>query len=203
MDDRALSPDLLLQCSETQLRIVSPSSRFIDQMDFSFQCTYCHEVHEGSPSFGFTAPDPYVALSEEQKQSIASLTDDLCVIRYGNGTVDRFIRAVLEVPIHGIDRPFLWGIWVSASEQSFDRYVATFDDPIEGDGFFGWISNRIPEYPVESMRSGDVYIQMGQQRPKVLLHQPKQGIDQLFIDQQQGIPVDRAQFLTEKLLHKL
>jgi hypothetical protein len=99
--------------------------------------------------------------------------------------------------------PFLWGIWVSASEQSFDRYVAMFDDPIEGDGFFGWVSNRIPEYPVESMRSGDVYIQMGQQRPQVLLHQPKQGIDQLFIDQQQGISVDHAQFLTEKLLHGL
>lgn len=42
-----------------------------------------------------------------------------------------FLRAILEVPIHGVDQPFLWGLWVSASEASFHRYLDSYDRPPE------------------------------------------------------------------------
>ena len=105
---------------------------------FAFKCRSCGEVHEGSPSFAFPAPDPYVSLSEEEKASMATLDSDICTITHDEGT-DLFIRAVLEIPIHGATDPFLWGLWVSVSQKSFERYLETYNDPVEGDGFFGWV----------------------------------------------------------------
>jgi hypothetical protein len=40
-----------------------------------------------------------------------------------------FVRACLEIPIHGVSEPFLWGVWVSLSQKNFDRYVTTYDHP--------------------------------------------------------------------------
>ena len=78
---------------------------------------------------------------------MGKLSSDFCVITDTEGT-DYFIRAVLEVPIHGAEKPFLWGVWVSLSQESFKRYWDTYDDPQVGEGFFGWLCNKIPVYPI-------------------------------------------------------
>lgn len=167
---------------------------------FAFKCSCCGEMHEGSPSFGFRAPDRYAGLSEEQKASMGKISDDFCTVTHGEGT-DYFVRAVLEVPIHGVEDPFVWGVWVSLSKKSFDRYYETYDDPIEGDGFFGWVCNEISLYPQSSPRPADVFVQLGKQRPKVVLHKGDAERDQLVIDQTQGISIARAQELAERALH--
>ena len=113
---------------------------------FAYKCSCCGEVHEGSPSIAYSMPDHYAGLSEEQRESMAELSSDFCTITHDEGT-DYFIRAVMEIPIHGVDEPFLWGIWVSLSEKSFERYCETYDSPVAGDGFFGWVCNEIPGYP--------------------------------------------------------
>ena len=95
---------------------------------FAYQCSKCDEIHEGSPSFAFDAPAPYRRLNEQEREEWAELTEDLCVIAHPKGT-QYYVRAILEVPIHGLDEPFLWGIWVSASEASFHRYLDSFDKP--------------------------------------------------------------------------
>ena len=166
----------------------------------AFTCSRCGERHEGAPSFGFESPDPYASLSDDQKAEIATLTEDVCTITRDDGT-DRFIRAVLEVPIHGVDEPFLWGVWVSVSEASFERYEQTFDAPVDGDGFFGWVSNRIALYPYEHARPADVWVQPGGRRPKVVLHRGEPEDDPLVLDQVNGISVARAQELAQRALH--
>lgn len=169
---------------------------------FAFTCSCCGQIHEGSPSFAFHAPDPYESLTDAEKASIGELSDDFCTITRDQGT-DYFVRAVLEVPIHGVEGPFLWGIWVSASEASFDRYRKTFESPAHGDGFFGWLANRIPGYAHSRVRPSNVYLQQDGQRPKVVLHR-KNGSedDPLVIDQTHGISVARAQALAEQALHR-
>lgn len=167
---------------------------------FAFKCNCCGDIHEGSPSFGFRAPDHYLGLSETQRAA-SKLSDDLCVIER-DGVTDRFIRAVLEVPIHGVSDPFLWGVWVSLSEKSFTRYVETFDEPVDGEGFFGWVCNEITEYPCERSRAADVVVQGGRGRPKVVLHQRDVEGDPLVIDQAQGISIARAQELAESAMHR-
>jgi hypothetical protein len=168
---------------------------------FAFKCRCCGEVHEGSPSFGFLAPDHYAGLSEEQKAQMGMLTEDFCTITHEGGT-DRFVRAVLEVPIHGVEEPFLWGVWVSLSEQSFNRYRETFREPVVGEGFFGWVCNSISVYPYEHSRPADVVVQGGSSRPKVVLHRGDPEDDQLVLDQANGISIARAQELAELALHE-
>lgn len=167
---------------------------------FAFKCNSCEEVHEGSPSFSFRAPDQYSCLSDEQKAAMGKLSEDFCVITHEEGS-DFFIRAILEIPIHGIEEPFLWGVWVSLSQKSFERYYESYDDPEEGEIFFGWLSNEIPIYPFAKARSADVVVQADGQRPMLILHPGDEEHDQLVIDQRQGIPVARAQQLAEQALH--
>ncbi|WP_431263329.1 DUF2199 domain-containing protein [Roseateles chitinivorans] len=167
---------------------------------FAFKCRSCDEIHEGSPSFAFRAPDAYASLSAEDKARMGSIDEDLCVITREEG-VDRFIRAVLEVPIHGVEDPFLWGVWVSVSEKSFDRYRGTLDAPVEGEGFFGWVANRISLYPYDENRPADVNLQLDGDRPKVVLHSAEEETDSLVIDQRDGISIQRAQELAERAMH--
>jgi hypothetical protein len=167
---------------------------------FAFKCTCCGQIHEGSPSIAFKAPDHYARLTDEQKSSMGRLSDDFCVIKHNEGT-DYFIRAVLEVPILAVEEPFLWGIWVSLSEKSFRRYWDTYEDPCEGDGFFGWVCNEISVYSYPSTRPADVVVQRGKQRPTVILHRRNSGDDPLVIDQVNGISIERAQRLAEQVHH--
>jgi hypothetical protein len=167
---------------------------------FAFKCTCCGEVHEGSPSIAFRAPDHYAGLTEEHKASMGKLSNDFCSITHGENT-DYFVRAVLEVPIDGVEDPFLWGVWVSLSKKSFDRYWETYEDPVEGECFFGWVCNEISVYPYPTTRPADVALQTNNQRPKVVLHRNDQEDDQLVSDQVDGISVTRAQELAERALH--
>ena len=167
---------------------------------FAYKCRKCDEMHEGSPSFAFDAPAPYRRLSEQEREEWAELTDDLCVIAHPEGT-QYYVRAILEVPIHGVQEPFLWGIWVSASEASFHRYLDSYDKPPEDTIFFGWLSNLIGVYPTQKSRPADVHIQTDGTRPRVVLHQSADADDALVRDQQEGISRERAQQLAEQCLH--
>ena len=131
---------------------------------------------------------------------MGTLSNDFCTITHEEGT-DYFVRAILEVPIEGVKEPFLWGVWVSLSKKSYDRYNETYDDPVEGEGFFGWVCNKLPEYPWEHSRPADVVVQAGNQRPKVRLHRGDPEDDQLVLDQINGISIARAQEIAERLLH--
>lgn len=167
---------------------------------FAFTCSRCAEVHEGSPSFGFDAPDHYNDLSDADKASMATLSSELCTITDGE-TTDRFVRAVIEVPIQGVEEPFLWGVWVSLSEKSYARYLETADDPVAGEAFFGWVCNRIAVYPWSQPRPANVVVQPRGERPLVMLHARDTPDDPLAQDQAQGISIARAQQLAERVLH--
>lgn len=111
---------------------------------FSFKCSCCGRVHEGSPSFGFRAPDPYLEQTKEVQEA-GELGTDLCRYKDEDGE-HFFIRVCLEVPILGVEEAFMWGIWVSLSEQNFNRYVDTHDHPDPTERYFGWLCNYLPYY---------------------------------------------------------
>lgn len=112
---------------------------------FRFLCTRCGERHEGLPDLAYDAPLFYAALSDEEQKTIARKSDDLCSINDEHF----YVRAVLYVPILGTDHNFGWGVWVSLSEQNFRRYLEQFDapEPEQEQGWFGWLSNRLPGTP--------------------------------------------------------
>ena len=163
---------------------------------FSFKCTSCSKVHEGAPSFGFDAPSPYTELSEALRTS-AHLGTDLCWYEE-DGETHRFVRVCLEVPIHGFSEPFTWGVWVSLSEQSFNRYVETLDSPIESDSYFGWFCNRLPYYPDTHALKVNVRPRGGDLRPYIELQSSDHVLAQ---DYANGVSIARAQEIAEIAMH--
>ena len=85
---------------------------------FRFTCTACGEVHEGMPAFGWPHPIYYTAVPEEERAARCVLTSDMCMI---DGE-DFFVRGCIEIPVHGQDESFSWGVWTTLSEKSFREY---------------------------------------------------------------------------------
>jgi hypothetical protein len=163
---------------------------------FSFTCASCDEIHEGSPSFSFRAPAPYLG-QPEAVQDAGHLGTDLCRYEDADGP-HFFVRVVLEVPIQGIADPFLWGVWVSLSEANYQRYVDTYDAPDTSDRYFGWFCNTLPWYPDSLNLKTEVHPRANKQRPFILL---EESAHPLSVDFHQGISVARAQEIAEAVMH--
>ena len=165
---------------------------------FAFRCATCGEMHEGSPSFSFPEPWHYAQLSDAAKSN-AKLDSDLCLIKNDQST-DRFVRAVLELPIHGINEPFLWGVWVSVSKESFNRYLDTWDSPDENDSYFGWFANRLPYYPDTLNLKTHVRPRRGGTRPFLELEQNSHPLAEHLY---KGLSLEQAQEIAEYATHNM
>lgn len=165
---------------------------------FAYTCSCCGKRHEGSPSFSFAAPTYYESLSEEEREKSASLTSDLCTITYGD-QMDRFIRVVLEIPILGVTDPFMWGIWVSLSAGSFERYTSTWGEHDESDSYFGWFSNVLPYYPNTINLKTNVRPRNGGLRPYLELQDTDHP---LSVHVRDGLTIQEAQSIAEHVLHR-
>ncbi len=163
---------------------------------FSFRCTCCGEVHEGSPSFAFEAPSSYLE-QPESIQKTAHLGSDLCHYRDEDGS-HYFVRTVLEVPIDGVEEPFLWGVWVSLSKASYDRYVETYENSDPTDRYFGWFCNYLPAYPNTYALKTQVHPRAGGERPWIELEATDHPLCQ---DYHRGISPQRAQQIAEDVMH--
>lgn len=163
---------------------------------FSFLCTCCGERHNGLPDLAYDAPLFYAELSDEEKETVARKSDDLCSIRDEHF----FVRAVLFVPILGTDHNFGWGVWVSLSESNFRRYVEQFEaaEPEQDDGWFGWLSNRLPWYPDTLLLKTSVWLQPYPSRPLVEL-EPTDHL--LSVHQREGVDLATLQRIVEAALH--
>jgi hypothetical protein len=163
---------------------------------FSFKCASCDDIHEGSPSFSFEAPHPYFT-QPEAVQAAGHLGTDLCRYEDADGG-HFFVRVVLEVPIDGIEEPFLWGVWVSLSETNYQRHVDTCEAPDTDDRYFGWFCNVLPWYPDTLNLKTEVHPRTGKQRPFIVLEETGHP---LSVDFHQGISVRRAQEIAEAAMH--
>lgn len=167
---------------------------------FEFRCRQCGELHVGSPSFSYDQPLEAMLVPEEERPSRLRLGSDLCVVD------DKafYIRAMLEIPIHGAEEPFCWGVWVSQSKESFDRYVETYDRDQSGDGSFGWLVVTMPGYGERDEAGNwpvlacDVRWGKPGKRPQVVPHACEHV---LYLDFADGISWERAMELATLTMH--
>jgi hypothetical protein len=115
------------------------------------------------PSFGAEAPLSYYVVAESERASRCELGSDDCVI-------DRkwfFVRGCLEIPVHGADEPFSWGVWVSLSEQNFRTWVEYFDQQHRSHvgPFFGWLNAWLKPYPETTNLKTHVHLRDNGVRP--------------------------------------
>ncbi len=175
---------------------------------FEFKCADCGEIHRGSPSFGYDKPAEYFIVPEEERARAVTLTEDLCAIappaHITDGATAYFIRTILDVPIEGADDPFTWGVWVSQSQENFDRYRNSFGIDQTGETSFGWLGVFMPPYNRRALNERteylacDVHWGAPGQRPTVTLHECDHP---LYRDQQNGLSWDRAIEIAQAIMH--
>ena len=97
------------------------------------------------PAFDAEAPLFYYLIPEHERAARCELSSDVCVV---DGKYF-FVRGCIEIPVHGADEPFVWGVWVSLSEASFSQYLDSYDEPRRAHlgPFFGWLSASFKVYP--------------------------------------------------------
>lgn len=135
-----------------------------------FNCSVCGLVHEGFPALGFDAPYFYHNLSDTDKEEIAELSDDFCIISHPNQT-DHFIRVVLNQKINDFSETLQYGVWVSLSEKSFNDYKEYYNSTDHLTIYFGYLCNQIPDYENTLSIRTNVQTAAGNNRPEIFPHE--------------------------------
>ena len=148
------------------------------------------------PGYSFAAPWPWL-ITPEKYRTDSLLTENCCILR----GEDYFIRGCLEIPVHGEDEPFIWGVWVSLSRERFKREKRLADDPkrVEEPPYVGWFCSRVPIYPDTLLLKARVHCRPVGTRPFIEL-QPTDHL--LAVEQRSGISVQRVREIFELMQEK-
>ncbi len=154
-------------------------------------CPQCGKDHEELPAMTFLTPASYYWLSKEEKQTIATITQDTCIIRNEDQT-DYFIRAVMPMHLTDACHSFNYGVWVSLSEKSFNDYqTRDFDAEPEDIIYFGWLCNIPSQYEDTESIGTNVVVSNNKQRPIVYPHREQMHLP-LVRDVYEGITLAEA-----------
>ncbi|MCA8917803.1 MAG: DUF2199 domain-containing protein [Planctomycetes bacterium] len=168
-------------------------------MSRRWQCGTCGEWHGDLPlCFGWDAPAQWSILSDAERRN-SELADSACVIETANET-SFYVRGHIEIPIRDYAEPFIWSVWASLSEMSFEHAMEHWNtEGREADEpYFGWLCSSLPVYPdtmflktgVQSMPVGLV--------PLITLEPTDHP---LAVDQRSGVDIEQVQSWAERLLH--
>lgn len=148
------------------------------------------------PDVSIAAPLPWLEISESERSTRGELTTEYCTI---DGE-QFYVRAVLELPIAEADRTFAYGVWVSLSAKSFERFMALRERDPEPDEthWFGWLSVRLGGYPDTFCLKTHVFPQPSPARPKVELEPTDHP---LALEQRVGVRMARVKDIVELALH--
>jgi len=164
-----------------------------------FICSSCGKQHEEWPALTFIAPDNYNILSDEDKQNIAELSSDFCVINHPD-QIDRFIRCTLFQKVNDHCDNLDYGVWVSLSEKSFEDYKANFDNENYETQYFGWLCNDILGYTFEESIPTTVVTQPRGTRPSIF---PNKNFEHEFVrDFYNGISKAEAERRFSEMINK-
>lgn len=156
-----------------------------------YTCSVCGQVHEGFPALGYDAPYFYHNLTETEKEEIAELSDDFCVIRHSTQT-DRFIRVLLNQKIIDFPEMLQYGVWVSLSEKSFNDYKEHFNSTDHLTTYFGYLSSQLPVYENTLSIRTNVQTAADNKRPEIFPHDDQ--MDNPFVrDYFEGITREEAE----------
>ena len=145
---------------------------------------------------GYQYPDYYFSVPEAERGERCSATADWCIVDQGY----YFIRACLEIPVIDGPQSFIWGVWGSVSEKSFEAMINTE----EGDGgarvqpYFSWFNSTLPGYLATNGLKAMLYTQPSGLRPLLVLEPTDHP---LAVEQRNGITMKRVQEIIEPFLH--
>lgn len=151
-----------------------------------YRCAVCGEQHDDLPDLGAEFPDPYLALTEDERATRADYTRDRCIIREKDGE-HYFVRGVIPFPIHETKEIFGVGAWVSQSHANFNRYYEVDESSAPT---FGWLVTRLAHYPQDTfLLKTELRFRERGKRPWIMLEPTNH---HAAIEQREGISLDRA-----------
>ena len=163
-------------------------------------CTCCGKEHTGWPALAYNAPMYYAELSEEDKQKIAVLSSDFCIINHPDQT-DRFIRCTLTQKVIDYCQTLEYGIWTSLSEKSYQDYADNYNNQNHEATYFGWIANQLPGYTYNGGIPASVFTRKNGARPEIV---PHNSFDHPFVhDYYNGITKAEAERRIQGMLDNL
>lgn len=156
-------------------------------MAIRFKCACCDEIVEDMPSFAWEKPLSYFEVPKETREADIFLTGELCVI----ADERFFIRGCIEIPVFGSEDPFIWGVWVSLSEENFMEFQESLakNERSSYGPYPGWLNVSIPAYPETENLKAIIHIRNDGIRPYIELETNEHP---LAIEQQEGITVNRV-----------
>ncbi|KVM99672.1 DUF2199 domain-containing protein [Burkholderia stagnalis] len=154
------------------------------------------KTHHGIPSFAAHAPFSYYQIPDEERAHRCSLGSDDCVI---DETLF-FVRGNIEIPVHGFAEPFMWGVWLSVSEASFQEWVRTFHVAKRSHvgPFFGWLNTQLSVYPDTINLKTMVHLRNDGIRPYVSVEPTDHP---LALEQRHGISRERVAQIYRDVMH--
>jgi hypothetical protein len=149
------------------------------------------------PTFGVAAPLSYYAVPAVERGDRCSLDSDACVI---DGS-SFFVRGCIEIPVHGERDPFVWGVWVSLSEKSFEEWRRAWDMPTRSHlgPYFGWLNARLKPYPDTVNLKTHVHLRDDGIRPYIELEPTAHP---LAVEQRTGISPERVAEIYSMMMHE-
>lgn len=162
-----------------------------------FKCTTCSAWHDELPmSYGTDAPYWYDVTTPEHRERQVEISSDQCIV---DGE-QYFIRGCLEIPVVDEDEPFIWEVWVSITEKSFERVSELWETSGRETEppYFGWLSTSLPCYPDTLNLKTHVHTRPVGERPFIELEPTEHP---LAVEQRNGITMARVKEITEVMLH--
>ncbi|MBC2776385.1 DUF2199 domain-containing protein [Parasphingopyxis marina] len=158
----------------------------------SWHCAQCGADHGWPFDLAAFAPDPWTGpVSYEDNAGLRMkgdfLSEDFCVL----GGEYFMIRAVLLIPVQGLEEPFGIGCWSTLSRTNFEKYIEGFDDGTYPDWgpWSGWLCNQLADYVGPDPLA--VSVEPRKDRQRALLWVQEDG-HPLAVAQDQGITPERV-----------
>jgi len=165
--------------------------------EFEFKCSCCGDIHQGIPSYVSQYPPLYHTIPEEERETRVNIRSDDCVI-------DEewfFVRGCIEIRVRGYSDPFVWGVWVSLSQDNYQKWLEHFDQKERSHvaPFFAWLTPNLGPYPItdESLKTM-VHLRDNGIRPFIEIQKTSHP---LSIEYHKGISPDRLIEIYEMMEH--
>lgn len=147
-------------------------------------------------SYSVNGPEAVMAIPPEEFESRLTITRDQCVV---DGK-DFYLRGRIPIPIHGMDEPFIWGVWAEVSPKNFLHTAELWNTEgrEQGPPFTGYLNNQLPIYGDTLNLEVGIQTQPVGRRPSFFVKDAEHLIAR---EQRDGISLARIEQIAEFMYH--
>lgn len=158
-------------------------------------CTICNCNLENVPMcFGANSPALLMVPESEFEYRVEENADQ-CIVDGEHF----FVRGHIEIPVNETGEVFIWSVWVSLSEKSFNHMSENwnFEGRENSAPYFGWLMTHLPCYPKTQHLKTSVKIQAVGLVPLITVEISEHP---LSLEQQSGITIKRVHEIVHQVM---